>query len=152
MLGYAQSWVHRAMDPLPGISTKLASPEEPHPEPRQRQPTHRPPQASGGVGLACWLPLDDHEVVAPAGPEPGRLDPEDPVTLPQPRALHRHSESRQLRAECPVVDGQSNPGQEQSPDEANDPPDHLQRVAFVRIAPRRIVVGQPGEGETRGCL
>ncbi len=47
--------------------------------------------------------LDDQEAGALAGPDAGQPDPEDAVTLPQPRALHRHPENRQLLAEGQIA-------------------------------------------------
>ncbi len=58
-----------------------------------------------GDGSALAMPadyglrFDDHQARAPARPEPGQPDPEDPAAFPQPRPLRRHLEDGELPAE-----------------------------------------------------
>ncbi len=61
------------------------------------------------------LRLDDEEVRPPVSPEPGKPEPEDPVSPTEPRALHRALKEGYLLAERQVLGGERRAALEQQP-------------------------------------
>ena len=57
------------------------------------------------MGPVHRLGLDDHKAGLPVGPKSRQLDPENPITLPKPRAPHRALEDAELVAKSQVFGG-----------------------------------------------
>ncbi len=66
------------------------------------------------------LRLDDEQTRPPASPPAGQPDPEDPISLVEPRAFHRALEDGYLLAERQVLRGERRAALEQQPEKDRD--------------------------------